>query len=151
MTSGSPAHCPLTEAAHHRTSAFMMLSFVRDLRDTLLCKTEKGRHMMSLYKLCSPTLVKVVLLDPRFRTEILDGLEKLKPAIAGVKKTLEGHSRTYIFTQEDAQTVSYLLDLSVKRLPRSLAMQMQNLKKDLHLDSMPGKSVTDYLTSVKLL
>lgn len=151
MTSRSPGHCPLTAAARHRTSALMMLSIIRDLRDDLLTKTEKGRQMMSLYNLCSSTLVKVVLFDSRFRTELLDGLEKLKPAIAGVKKTLDGHSRTYIFTQQDARTASHLLDLSIKRLPRTLAMQMQSLKQDLHLASMPGKSVPEYLKSVNLL
>ncbi|AQS59719.1 hypothetical protein [Desulforamulus ferrireducens] len=151
MSMEYPGHCPLTVAARHNPSVFEILSSAKEIRDNLLKQTEKGRAIISLYATCSPTLVKAIFFDGRFRAAVFDGLAKLKPAIAGIQATLDGEDRHYVFTAEDADTVSYLMDLTIERLPRNLAKQVRALKQELQLSAMPGRNVKDYLTAVQLL
>lgn len=151
MTSSNSDLCPLSAAVSNRQSAFEMLATIREIRDTLLTKTVKGRQLISLYKQCSPTLLKAVFLDRRFRNELLIGLENLQPAIAGVKSSLNGGDNTYVFTQEDAQTITYLVDLTINRIPESQEKLANKLKQSLHFSYMPGKTVKEYLAIVNLL
>lgn len=143
--------CPLTVAARHNRSVFEILSTIKEIRDNLLNRTEKGRAIISLYARCSPTLLKAVFLDSRFRAAVLDGLSRLNPAIVGIQATLDGVNRPYVFTEEDAHTASHLMELTIGKLPRGLAMQAKALEQDLHLYTMPGKTVADYLKAVRLL
>lgn len=151
MTSSNSDLCPLMAAASHRQSAFEMLATIREIRDTLLAKTVKGRQLISLYKQCSPTLLKAVFLDRHFRNELLNGLEKLQPAVAGIKNFLNGSDKTYVFTQEDAHTITYLIDLTINKIPESQVKLANKLKQSLHFSYMTGKTVTEYLSIVNLL
>lgn len=151
MLRENPGLCPLTVAARHNRSAFEIISIVKEIRDHLLSQTEKGRAIISLYSSCSPALVKAVFLDGRFRSAVLEGLSRLKPAIVGIQATLNGVDRHYVFTEEDASTVAFLMDITIAKLPISLATQAKALGQELHLYAMPGRTVAEYLRAVKLL
>lgn len=142
--------CPLTAAARTRQSAFELLATIKELRDHWLVKTVKGRQIISLYKHCSPSLLKAVFLDRRFRSELLNGLEQLQPAIYAVQQSLRGHNEPYVFTPADVQTIERLLEVTIAKLPEPLALQTNKLKHSLALPSMAGQNIHDYLVSVKL-
>lgn len=151
MSSSNSDLCPLTAAVGHRQSAFEMLATIREIRDTLLAKTVKGRQIISLYKQCSPTLLKAVFLDRRFRNQLLNSIDNLQPAIAGIKGALAGNGDDYVFTPEDALTISNLLELTINKLPAPQVRLANKLKQSLLFSSMPGKTVGEYLALVKLL
>ncbi|WP_072912093.1 hypothetical protein [Desulforamulus aeronauticus] len=151
MSRENPGLCPLSVAARQNRSSFEILSIVKEIRDHLLSQTEKGRTIISLYASCSPALVKAVLLDGRFRSTVLDGLARLKPAIVGIRATLGSGDRDYVFTEADANTVAFLMDITIAKLPKGLATQAKALEQELHLYDMPGKTVAEYLRAVKLL
>lgn len=140
--------CPVELSTSQKKYGSGIIKQLRQIRDGLLSKTDKGKEMTSLYYKSSPFLVAKMIFNKSVKESVYHDLVQLKPIFGELAEN--GANTSHQLTKEDQQAINDLYEITMKSVPASLKGKISRIAREAGLSKLAGKPVANVLRDTDL-
>ncbi|RST77439.1 peptidase S8 [Siminovitchia acidinfaciens] len=140
--------CPVELSVNKRAAGVEILKELRQVRDELLSKTDKGQEVTSLYYKIAPFLVTKMTFDKETRDQAYKSLVTLKPIFSELAE--KGDASSYRLNKADQIAINELYEIVIQNVPDWLKPEIEKIAKEIGIDKLIGKEVSAILKENKM-
>ncbi|VEF46864.1 cell wall-associated protease [Bacillus freudenreichii] len=140
--------CPVELSVNKRAAGVEILKELRQVRDELLSKTDKGQELTSLYYKIAPFLVTKMTFDKNTKDQVYNDLVKLQPIFSELAE--KGDNSDYRLTEKDQKAINDLYKIVIQNVPDWLKSEIEKIAKEIGIDKLIGKEISAILKENKM-
>ncbi|PWA13288.1 peptidase S8 [Pueribacillus theae] len=135
--------CPVEVSADKRALGSKILTHLRQIRDNVLAKTEKGKELSSMYYKAAPFLVSKLTFDKKAINKVYEDLAALKDLFGDVAEN--GENSSHVITKEEQKAIISLYEFAIGHVPDSNRKQIEKIAENMDMNNLAGKKVSAIL------
>ena len=141
--------CAMEAAVEGSSSGPVLLSNLREFRDSVLADNEKGKRVIELYYRSSPYLLKEVNKSAQFRKDLYDDVAGVQGLIKLCIASIHGKQVSYTVSNKHIEKLQNLMNRALPVLPQNLQEEILLFWNSMEFDSYVGMTLQNAITKVK--